>query len=316
MKSEKFFFNSNIGFMLTESAVLSARFILCGVLGNSVKRRSVKFFCLCAATAALFALALFFAGEAQALRMTMKRVIFEGPKRTEILTIVNNSAEQQTYRMGWREMRMTENKSLVYIKEGEKVEGFQPASPMVVYAPRRVVLAPGASQQIRLMLRRPKDLPEGEYRSHFWIQPEAPANRFAADGAQKGGKGSSVQLKMLTGMTIPVFVRNGNMKASASIGDAHMETGKDGAYKVSFAINREGNRSLYGSLSFTCGPTGPELKGISGLAVYTEVAKRVQSYAVPAPKDGSTCSQIGIKYTAPVEDSYFKGGVMAEGITK
>jgi P pilus assembly chaperone PapD len=248
---------------------------------------------------------------AEALRVTMKRVIFEGPVRTELLTIVNNTAEEQAYRLGWRMMRMTEDSTLEYVKEGDSMEGLKPADEMIRYSPRRVVLPPGSSQQVRLMLRRPKDLPEGEYRSHFWIQPEAPAQKFTPEKQAEADSKPVIQIKMLTGMTVPVFVRNGNLTASASITDAKAVPGKEGM-DVSFTLNREGNRSLYGDFAFTC--NGKLAKEVQGIAVYTEVTKRHMKYTVPYPEGGGagSCSQLGIKYTSDKEDLLFKGKALAE----
>lgn len=248
---------------------------------------------------------------AQALRVTMKRVIFEGPVRTELLTIVNNTAEEQAYRLGWRTMRMTEDSTLGYVKEGDSLEGLKPAEDMIRYSPRRVVLPPGSSQQVRLMLRRPKDLPDGEYRSHFWIQPEAAAQKFAPAKNEAAKDKPVIQIKMLTGMTVPVFVRSGNLTASASITDAKAAPGK-GGMDVSFTLNREGNRSIYGDFTFTC--NGKQAKEVKGIAVYTEITKRAMKFTVPYPEGGGagSCSQVGIKYTSDKEDMLFKGKVLAE----
>lgn len=252
---------------------------------------------------------------AYALRVTMKRVIFEGPRRTELLTIVNNTAEEQVFRLGWRNMRMSEDHSLEFLKEGDSLEGLKPAEDMVRFSPRRVVLPPGASQQIRLMLRRPKDLPEGEYRSHFWIQPEAEAVKFKPNPEKKNEKGPTVQIKMLTGMTVPVFVRNGNLTANVTFSNATM-TPEGNAVKVKLTINREGQRSVYGDMKLYCVGSGGEVlqRESNGIAIYTEVSKRNMEFNVPFPEAGGAdaCRQVHVKYVAVDDDSQYKGAVMAE----
>ena len=52
---------------------------------------------------------------------------------------------------------------------------------MIRYAPRRVTVPPGGSQQIRILLRRPRDLEPGEYRSHLWIVTEQAAKEFVPE---------------------------------------------------------------------------------------------------------------------------------------
>lgn len=281
---------------------------------DTAKKRAMLRACV-----AFFAAVVFYAGvmilsaqDANALRVTMKRIVFEGPVRTELITIVNNTAEEQVYRLGWRMMRMTEDTSLEYVKEGESTEGLMPAEDMIRYSPRRVVLPPGASQQVRLMLRRPKDLAPGEYRSHFWIQPEAEAVKFDPNPDAPKDK-PSIQIKMLTGLTLPVFVRNGDLSASASITNLQMAIA-GGSLQVTFDLNREGNRSLYGDMDFVCVGGGETVvKQLKGIAVYTEITKRHMKFDIPLPEGGAgACQQVKVKYTAEKEDTLFKGRIMAE----
>ena len=253
------------------------------------------------------------APDAQALKVTLKRAVFEGPTRTANLTIINNSAEEQAYRLGWRQMRMTENEALVGVDDPADMEGLKPVDDMVRYAPRRIVIAPGGTQQVRLLLRKPADLAEGEYRSHFWIQPEAESVKFEPPTAEEQEAAKTkpvVQIKMLTGITIPVIIRHGQMTVKATISDARASRDADGKnMNVGFTVNREGNRSLYGDLKFTC--DGNALaKQVRGVAVYTEVNKRFMNFSIPYP-EGGKCAALKIEYTADEEDLDLKGAVLA-----
>jgi hypothetical protein len=248
------------------------------------------------------------APEAYAVRVTMKRVLFEGSKRADILILINNTGEEMAYRMSWRRMRMTEDKSVVPLEDDDPGADLKPADDMVVYAPRRVVLPPGGSQQVRLMLRKPKGLADGEYRSHFWIEPEEEAVKF--DPSKFKGdptKGPAVQIKMLTGITLPVIVRVGDLSAKAGIHTGAVKRkGSDG--KATFVLTREGNRSLYGDMEFTCGST--VVGQVRGIAVYTEVTKRNLDFDLKnLPAD---CTTVNVTYRAAQDDAQFTGGVMAE----
>ncbi len=283
---------------------------------NEIKVRSHKalaMFCttFCAGLLGLVALGVM-SGDAYALRITMKRVIFEGPKRTEVLTIINNTAEEQVYRLGWRRMRMTEESSLQALEDDDPGADLKEAEDMVRFAPRRVVLPPGRTQQVRLMLRRPKDLADGEYRSHFWIQPEEEAKAFDPNAGKAQTKGQSIQIKMLTGLTLPVFVRAGKMEVSGRIENARLETKKDKP-AVSYMLHRQGNRSLYGDIEITCRSGGEEIvaAAVRGIAVYAEVDKRqVTNVLSSMPANG--CSDMKIVYKANEDDPFYKGGVIAE----
>lgn len=261
---------------------------------------------------AAFVLAAFLilaASDAFALRVTLKRIEFEGPKRTEILTIVNNTAEEQVYRLGWRPMRMTEGASLEFI-EGDTPDN--PVEDMVKFAPRRIVLPAGASQQVRLLLRRPRDLAVGEYRSHLWFQPEEEAVEFQP--VESSGDKPTIQLKMLTGLTLPVFVRAGNLTAEVAISNLKA-TRSGNKVDVSFNLERKGERSVYGDFQFIC--DGSIAKEIRGIAVYTEISRRLMNFNINlTEKNISSCNQLTVKYTAPEEDTLFKGDLMAEASTR
>ena len=262
-----------------------------------------------------FAIVAGFPGEAQALKVTLKRAVFEGPRRTEVMTIINNTAEEQAYRLGWRQMRMTENQALVGVDDPADAADLKPVDALVRYAPRRIVIPPGGTQQVRLLLRKPADLPEGEYRSHFWIQPEAESVKFAPPTAEQEEAAKTkpmVQIKMLTGITIPVIVRHGKMSVKGTITDARVSRDADGKnMNVGFTLNREGNRSLYGDFKFIC--NGNALaKQIRGIAVYTEVNKRFMNFSVPYPEGGAaSCGTMKIEYTADEDDLDLKGATLA-----
>jgi hypothetical protein len=249
-----------------------------------------------------------FPGEAQALRVTMKRLVFEGPKRADVIVLINNSPDEMAYRLGWRRMRMGENHSLRPVPDDDPAADLRPASDMVTYAPRRVVLPPGGSQQVRLMLRRPRDLADGEYRSHFWIEPEEESVKFdPKELTSDPTKGPAVQIKMLTGITLPVIVRVGNLSATAGIVNGAAQRKGAGA-TVNFTLTRDGTRSLYGDFDFTCGAA--VVHQVRGLAVYTEVAKRNLKFDIRSvPAD---CSTIDVVYKAPEDDLQFAGGTMAQ----
>lgn len=261
--------------------------------------------------AVFFGTLAFHALDAYAVKITMKRVIFEGTKRAEVLTLINNTAEEQTYRLGWRNMRLTEDAGLKEIPEGETPADIKFADQMVIFAPRRVVIPPGGSQQVRLMLRKPKDLAEGEYRSHLWVRPEAEAVKFEAKPAEDGK--SAVQIKMLAGLSLPVFVRQGQMTATAKFESASARQA-DGKLKIDLVLSRQGNRSLYGDLDFIC--TGGEEKVIRqmrGIAIYPELTQRRFNFTFSLPKEGLPgCPAMRIVYTADKEDPLFKGNVIAQ----
>lgn len=255
--------------------------------------------------------------EAQALRVSMKRIVFEGPKRSDIITIMNNTAEEQTYRLGWRHYRMDETKSLVRIDDGaldSAAGNIKWADDMIRFAPRRVTVPPGGSQQVRVLLRRPRDLAPGEYRSHLWIVTEASAKAFVPDEEKAPEGQQSFRLSMLPALTLPVFVRHGDLQASASITEAKLSKTAKGA-SVSFILNREGNRSLYGDMNIICTGSGEEYVAAQtrGIAVYTDVSRRILDFNFTYPPEkAAACAKLRIEYSAEKDDPLFQGGIIAQ----
>ena len=258
----------------------------------------------------LAAFVFFSVPDAHAIRVSLKRVVFEGNKRSEILTLINNTGKPQTYRLGWRKYRMDEHKSLVNIPEGEADGGILWADDMIRFAPRRVTVPPGRSQQVRLLFRRPKDLQEAEYRSHLWIVTETQPEIFDKD--KEDGK-NSVRLAVQPAISLPIFVRNGNLTASASITDLKMSKA-GGNMKVSFVLNRQGDRSIYGDFDFVCSLGGKELvlHQVRGISVYTEINKRYLDFDIPLTGEAQSCNNVHVMYRSEPEDTLFKGATLAE----
>jgi hypothetical protein len=251
---------------------------------------------------------------AHAIKLTMKRIVFEGSKRAEVLTLINDSDEEQTYRLSWRNMSMKDGKSLNVVEEGDVIPGFNPADQMVIFAPRRITIPAGGSQQVRLMLRKPAELADGEYRSHLWIRPEEDAVKFTAPGAtpqEDTDTATSIQIKMLAGVNFPIIVRHGKTAATATITNAKM-TPQGDVMLVTFDLNREGNRSLYGDFQFSClsGDADEVFHEIKGLAVYTETITRQFEFKLPASKS-APCQELRIVYLGAGNDPDFSGKTIA-----
>lgn len=235
-----------------------------------------------------------------ALRITLKRVVFEGPKRTEVITIINSSDESETYRLGWRHFKMTADKSLVALPNDELTPEMNLVPDMVRFAPRRFTVPPRSSQQVRMMLRMPSDLPDGEYRSHFWVQPEADVDELrlkAEEDVKKKGAKGGVSLTMLAGVTMPVIVRKGSLEATVSI--QNLQASESGGFvTTSFSLVREGNKSVYGDIDYVCNEGVGEyvLRTTKGIAVYTELNQRNFNLRIEKDPSKPRCNTLSVSY--------------------
>ena len=259
----------------------------------------------------VFVSTIFVSQRVDAVAITVKRVIFEGPKRAEVITVINNSDTQETYRMGWRHYEMTENKALIAVDEENLPDYIKPSKDMVRFSPRRFTLPPRGSQQVRMMLRLPGDVEEGEYRSHLWIRPEADVQAYRKESERltKAGK-TGVTMKMLAGVSMPIIVRKGKLDATAEIKNLAFKN-KGDHIEATFVLGRTGNRSVYGDLDFVCnmGQSNEYLiKFLRGISVYTDVPYRNMVMKV-LPKEGkAACNNITLRYT---ETDGFKGDAIS-----
>lgn len=216
------------------------------------------------------------------------RIVFEKNQRVTQLELVNNGQENVTYRISIVNRRMNEIGEFSAIDT--PLPGEQFADALVRYSPRQVVLAPGDSQTIRILLRKPADLASGEYRSHLLFDrvPETSgASTIDVQGAKPAAGEMGVQLKALVGVAIPIIVRHGETAANVTL--TGLELLKPTSAKtamLALELQRSGNRSVYGDLGATFTPQGgtaQEVGKAGGVAVYTPNPLRRIKLALQPP---------------------------------
>ena len=201
------------------------------------------------------------------------RVIVSGAGSSEVV-LSNIGNTPATYRISLELRRMEPDGNFREIAEAEATPAEKAALEMVRHAPRRITLLPGQPQAVRISARPAPELPDGEYRVHmsFRAVPPAVTPEDAARDAAAAGGGLTIKLTPVYGITIPVFVRKGNLDGKAVIANAHLVRNSDGAY-VELDMTRSGQRSVYGELIGKT-PSGEVLFTMRGVAVYAELTKR------------------------------------------
>ena len=195
------------------------------------------------------------------------RIVLNGSRGTEIV-LSNIGDDVAVYRVSVELRRMKPDGSLEDVAEPNDRE--KAAQSMILYAPRRVTIAPNQPQTIRIAARAPADLADGEYRAHLLFRAVPPPRPVAAPTQVKG---VSFELIPIYGVTIPVVVRLGNL--TAKVGIANVALGQsEGKPAVSLDLTRAGDRSVFGDVRvFRAGVKDP-IAIQRGVAVYTEVASR------------------------------------------
>jgi len=208
------------------------------------------------------------------LLITPTRVEFSDRDRSAKVSLVNTSKETRTYKIYWREQYQQQDGQYVPFKAGERE--FPSANRMIRYSPRQVTLKPGERQHVRLGLRRPKGLEDGEYRSHL-VFDAIPNKERLAKVKNKGG----IQLHLNLSFSIPIMVREGKIDVSSSLSNIDLVTRqRDGKIYTGTYIDveRHGKYSTLGNIKiyWKDTPTQPErLIGIqNNIAIYPELAMR------------------------------------------
>lgn len=260
-----------------------------------------------------------FAQGAGDLIVTPTRIVFEGRERSAQVTLSNQGASQSVFRISLIAMAMDENGDLQEIEPG--TAGVATAEKLIRYAPRQITIPPGATQAVRLSVRKPAGLEEGEYRSHMFFRavPDESAGRNVADEGDLGENELRIQLIPIYGVTIPVIVRHGELVDGANLGDvAVVPADGDVPARISVDLTRAGNKSSFGDLRATYTPSGGGnpvvIAQVTRVAVYTPINKRTLLMPVRLP-DGVTLGQgsLTIEYSQTPNDG---GQLIAEKTIK
>lgn len=212
------------------------------------------------------------------LMVTPTRVIFEQRDRTAQVTLINQGTETGEFRISFIRQNMTEDGNFVAVPEGE---AGMFSDEMIRFSPRQVKLPPGQSQVVRLMLRKPRDLADGEYRSHLLFQalPPAASSSIENMAADTPADGITVQVIPIVGVSIPVIVRHGKLDSKVTLSAAQVIPADGASSKPAIAvdINRTGTSSAYGDFRATFTPNGGVpivVAQANSVAVYANIDKR------------------------------------------
>lgn len=222
------------------------------------------------------------------LLVTPTRIVFEERMRTAQVTLMNAGTETGNFRISFKRQHMTESGKFVTVENGE---GGMFSDSMVRYSPRQVTLAAGQSQVIRLMLRKPRDLKNGEYRSHmtFQVLPKA-KNRSIDSAINTNQKGITVEILPVVGISIPVIVRHGQLSSELSLSNLQYIAGTEAnpRARIGIDMHRSGSASVYGDFRATFTPKDgkPVIVGLSnGVAVYANSPMRHYEIPINSPPE-------------------------------
>jgi len=261
----------------------------------------MNLFAKAAAGAALAAAALLPISSAGAgvgdLLVAPTRLVLNGSRSAEI--ILNNIGDEPaTYRISAEFRRMTPEGMLEEVTEPGPADKL--AEQMVIFAPRRVTLAPREPQSVRIAARPPRGLADGEYRIHLLFRAVPPPTPVAKTAGEPP-KGLSFKLTPVYGVTIPVIVRLGNLSVQAGISDVRVEE-REGKTEITMKLNRSGTRSTFGEVRVLKAGEKEPIASARAVAVYTEVGNRSVSLPISESYKGALSGPVTVQYVETYDD--------------
>lgn len=218
------------------------------------------------------------------------RVYFKDGDRMKGLTTLNTGKVQAVYRLSFEHKKQLPDGGYENLDTPLNAP-YNPAD-WLVYSPRQVDLVPQGKQGIRLSLRRPADLPDGEYRVHAVLK------RTARDAIENRGedapKGQQATLMINVGFAIPVVVRKGKYDTTASIESVKVlpYTAENQGKRGEITINRKGKYSSVGRVeAYWLAPGAKEEVMVSprnSVVIFPEVERRTARLAFDRSIQGGT----------------------------
>lgn len=257
-------------------------------------------------------LATIFLGSAYAKKASL--VLFPtileltGKDRRATIDVINKGDARGLYRLSFVDTEMSKAGALLHLDEDEKRD--YSLKPVVRISPRRMLLEPGQSQKVRIIIRKPDGLGDGEYRAHLKV-------KLLEDNVDKKGRPivierKAVGLELLPKArhvsAIPIFISFGDLpKPYVTLSDARF-LNEEGKPTVKFSINREGVATVRGELKvFYIDGNGKStlVKYVGGIPVYNPTPTRDITLSLDVP-DGLEIS--GGNFKIIYSEAENKGG--------
>jgi len=195
--------------------------------------------------------ALCFAESALATSKTLMinpvRVVFEGRQRSATVSVANTNPDPVSYRVSLVTMRKDAEGKLYEADKETEQEAF--TKSLIRFSPRRSTIEPGTRQVIKLMVRKPKNLPPGEYQTRLSIVPLADL-KDSSDSGRTDSETSKINVDLIVGITIPVIIQHG--KQLSEITSTGLSLIKVPALPSGLAaqvtLSRSGQYSVFGDI--------------------------------------------------------------------
>jgi hypothetical protein len=218
--------------------------------------------------------------------LSPERVII-GPKQNAFtLTLTNTGTKELSYQLGLQDEVMQPEGGLTTAPEGFPYS----LRRMLRFSPQTITVPAGEVQYVRLLVRRPPGLEDGDYHSHLvltQIDNPTPAEPVAETLPESTFK---LELGTKVDMLVPVFVQHGQLSSKVVVDKVTVPTAASGGDLITLNLQRLGNASTVNRITVQT-PDGKDLTKPRNQPLYRENdAYTISLRIIPAMKD----------YTGPV----------------
>lgn len=199
-----------------------------------------------------------------------KRIVFDGSKRSQDLSIANNGNDTARYVISVIQIKMNEDGSFQTITDPEPGQNF--ADKNFRFFPRTVILPPHEAQTVKVQLLHFGNLAPGEYRSHLYFRAEEEKKPLEKEEKNSDEKAISINLQPIYGVSIPVIIKAGESNTETKLSDFDLKLDGQSSPELYLTVNRSGNMSIYGDITVNhLSADGKEtlVSQVKGVAVYT-----------------------------------------------
>ena len=205
------------------------------------------------------------------------RVIIDWPNRVAKFRLINNNKEQCRYIISANSMQMSNYGKCTKIESPDSDD--IAIQRMLRFSPRKATLAPGEWQTIRLMVRKPANLADGEYRVNLLFEP-LPDFKEKTSQNKQNQAGLSVHFNYVINISVPVIMRFGTggfVKITPHKPVLTISKAKKFILEIEFF--REGSYSFYGDVIVyhidSNGTSPKEIGSNKGFSIYASSKKRI-----------------------------------------
>lgn len=227
---------------------------------------------------------------AASVNLNPKRLIFDRPGKSATVSVASGAGSAGSYDVELVDRVMLPDGQIVPLDEAKgqpETTRLKSAKAYMVATPRRIRIAAGGGQAIRVRATPSADLAPGEYRTHLTVTgiPPADSGLTAEQAAGRREGELSFRINSVLAISIPLILRVGPVDVRAAIEKPliSFETvsldGKAPPAKtamLNFDLVRLGANSLYGDLEVRGSRKqgDPPIGLIRGIGVYPEIDRR------------------------------------------